>query len=120
MAPAGMLRTRSPERALFQRGRNQSALPARTSRVTASSSDAIRSRGRYRRQAAAIVPAKDRPWWRLRVMIEILPPVALPEGTASGESETRRATDFLIHTIAARNGQEYVDAYARTWAETAA
>ncbi|UGT61225.1 lysophospholipid acyltransferase family protein [Nocardia asteroides] len=51
--------------------------------------------------------APGTPWRRRRVTIEILPPLSLPRGIG-----VRPATDLLMHTIGARTGQSYVDAYA--------
>ncbi|WP_327151236.1 lysophospholipid acyltransferase family protein [Nocardia sp. NBC_01329] len=57
-------------------------------------------------------PDPARPWWRRRVVLEILPPLDLTVYRAAGAHGTRRATDALMRTIAARTGQRYVDEYA--------
>ncbi|GGL01950.1 lysophospholipid acyltransferase family protein [Nocardia jinanensis] len=57
-------------------------------------------------------PDPARPWWRRRVVLEILPPLDLTAYRTSGSHGTRRATDTLMRTIAARTGQQYVDRYA--------
>ncbi|WP_328394670.1 lysophospholipid acyltransferase family protein [Nocardia sp. NBC_00416] len=56
--------------------------------------------------------APARPWWRRRVVVEILPPVDLAVHRRSGPHGIRGATDALMRTIAARTGQHYVDEYA--------
>jgi 1-acyl-sn-glycerol-3-phosphate acyltransferase len=50
---------------------------------------------------------------RRRVRLEILPPLDLTAYRAAGPHGTRRATDALMRTLAARTGQQYVDEYAR-------
>lgn len=53
------------------------------------------------------------PWWRRRVVVEILPEFDM--GATRADVDVRAATDELMQRIASRTGQEYVDSYARTW-----
>jgi 1-acyl-sn-glycerol-3-phosphate acyltransferase len=55
------------------------------------------------------------PWWRRRVVVEILPPFDLAPFRDSGAAGVRAATDALMLTIRARTGQSYVNAYAKAW-----
>jgi 1-acyl-sn-glycerol-3-phosphate acyltransferase len=55
-------------------------------------------------------------WWRrTRVVIEVLPPLDLTPFAAT--NDYRGATDALMELLRARTRQEYVDGYARSWAE---
>ncbi|MFC4604183.1 lysophospholipid acyltransferase family protein [Rhodococcus kronopolitis] len=63
-------------------------------------------------------PDRSVPWWRRhRVVVEILPPFDLDPYRAAGPRGVREATDALMRAIAARTGQEYVDAYAKSWTD---
>jgi 1-acyl-sn-glycerol-3-phosphate acyltransferase len=54
-------------------------------------------------------------WWRRRVVIEILDPLDLTPFRDSGAAGVRAATDALMRAIGDRTGQQYVDAYAKSW-----
>ncbi|WP_040790156.1 lysophospholipid acyltransferase family protein [Nocardia paucivorans] len=60
-------------------------------------------------------PDPAHPWWRRRVVVEILPPLDLEPFRPYGRHGIRRATDTLMRTIATRTGQRYVDEYAKRW-----
>jgi 1-acyl-sn-glycerol-3-phosphate acyltransferase len=60
-------------------------------------------------------PDRSVPWWRRRVVIEILAPLDLAPFQNSGAAGVRAATDTLMLAIGARTGQQYVNAYARGW-----
>lgn len=55
------------------------------------------------------------PWWRRRVVVEILEPFDLTLFRTAGVDDVRAATDALMAAIRSRTGQEYVDAYAKAW-----
>ncbi|EOM75947.1 1-acyl-sn-glycerol-3-phosphate acyltransferase [Rhodococcus rhodnii] len=59
------------------------------------------------------------PWWRRRVVVEILEPFDLAPYRDGGAAGVRAATDALMATIAARTGQRYVDTYSTSWQPTA-
>lgn len=55
------------------------------------------------------------PWWRRRVVVEILEPLDLDPFRDTGALGVRAATDELMRRIGARTGQQYVNAYAKQW-----
>lgn len=58
------------------------------------------------------------PWWRRRVVIEILEPID-PRTFSDEPNAVRIATDALMSAISARTGQDYVNQYARMWEKSA-
>ncbi|AYA27470.1 MULTISPECIES: lysophospholipid acyltransferase family protein [Rhodococcus] len=60
-------------------------------------------------------PDPSVPWWRRRVVVEVLEPLDLDPFRDAGATGVRAATDELMRMIGARTGQQYVDAYARQW-----
>ncbi len=60
-------------------------------------------------------PDRAVPWWRRRVVVEILEPLDLTPFRNDGVAGVRAATDALMLTIGARTGQQYVDEYAKAW-----
>lgn len=61
-------------------------------------------------------PDRRVPWWRRRVVVEILEPLDLTPFRNAGGDGVRAATDALMLAIGSRTGQEYVNAYAKEWA----
>ncbi|APE12764.1 1-acyl-sn-glycerol-3-phosphate acyltransferase (plasmid) [Rhodococcus sp. 2G] len=60
-------------------------------------------------------PDRGVPWWRRRVVVEILEPLDLaPFRNAKGD-DVRAATEALMAAIRSRTGQGYVDTYAKVW-----
>jgi 1-acyl-sn-glycerol-3-phosphate acyltransferase len=60
-------------------------------------------------------PDRSVPWWRRRVVVEILAPLDLTPFRNSGAAGVRAATDTLMLAIGARTGQQYVNVYASAW-----
>lgn len=60
-------------------------------------------------------PDRSVPWWRRRVVVEILEPFDLTPFRKSGSAGVRSATDALMLVIGSRTGQQYVDVYAKAW-----
>ncbi|GAB2651081.1 lysophospholipid acyltransferase family protein [Prescottella soli] len=60
-------------------------------------------------------PDRSVPWWRRRVVVEILEPLDLTPFRNEGAAGVRDATDTLMLAIGARTGQRYVDEYAKAW-----
>ncbi|WP_068164376.1 lysophospholipid acyltransferase family protein [Rhodococcus phenolicus] len=61
------------------------------------------------------VPDPTVPWWRRRVVVDILEPLDLSPFRERGANGVRAATDALMLAIARSTGQQYVDEYARSW-----
>lgn len=58
-------------------------------------------------------PVGGVPWWRRRVVVEILEPFDLAPFRSG--SDARVATDALMAVIRSRTNQDYVDSYAKVW-----